>query len=176
MALSADNVMVGITGAVYSGPTTATAPIASDSALTGFSELGYVSDAGVTFTIDKSTNQIRAWQNADLVRETITEATATYAFALLESNQEAIETYFGAQMVDGKIELIPSATGGRKSFVIDIVDGAKVVRHYIPSGEILSVEAQTWANGEPVMYGVTITAYASAGRTADVFYGEFEGA
>jgi hypothetical protein len=174
MAQTADNVMVGITGAVYSGPTTATAPSASDSTLTGFAELGYVSDAGVTFTIDKSTNQIRAWQNADLVRETITEATATYQFMLLETNEEVIEAYFGSTMVDGKIEMTPSATGGRKSFVIDVVDGDKVIRHYIPSGEVLSVEAQTFANGEAVMYGVTVTAYASGGRTADIFYGEFE--
>ena len=50
----------------------------------------------------------------------------------------------------------------------------KVIRHYIPSGEVLSVEAQTFANGEAVMYGVTVTAYASGGRTADIFYGEFE--
>lgn len=176
MAQTADNVMVGITGAVYSGPTSATGPTASDSTLVGFAELGYVSDAGVEFTIDKSTNQIRAWQNADLVRETITEATATYKFSLLESNEDVIETYFGATMASGKIALNPSSTGGRKSFVIDVVDGTKVIRHYIPSGEILAVEAQTWANGEPVQYGVTITAYASAGRAADIFYGEFEGA
>lgn len=174
MALTADNVMVGISGKIYVAPTTATAPTASDSTLTGFVELGYVSDAGVTFTIDKSTNQIRAWQNADLVRETITEATATYAAGLLETTEDVLETYFGSTMTGGKIELNPGATGGRKSFVIDVVDDDKVIRHYIPSGEILSVEAQTFANGEPVMYGVTITAYASAGRAADIFYGEFE--
>lgn len=174
MALSAENVMVGITGKVYSGLTTASAPLASDSALVGFQELGYVNADGVSFTLDKSTNQIRAWQNSDLIRETITEATATYSFILLESNQDVIETYFGSTMTDGKIEVNPSSTGGRKSFVIDVVDGTKVIRHYIPSGEVLSVEAQTFVNGEPVSYGITVTAYATGGRSADVFYGEFE--
>jgi hypothetical protein len=57
---------------------------------------------------------------------------------------------------------------------LDVVDGDKAIRHYIPSGEVLAVEAQTIQNGEAVMYGVTITAYASAGRVADVFYSEFE--
>lgn len=174
MALTADNVVVGVTGKVYSGPTTSTAPTSATSTLTGFTDLGYVSTDGVSFTVDKTTNQIRAWQNADLVRESITEGTVTYSFTLLETTQEAIELYFGATMTAGKIELNPVNTGGRKSFVIDVVDGAKVIRHYVPSGEILSVDAQTIQNGEAVAYGVTVTAYASEGRVADVFHSEFE--
>lgn len=174
MALTADNVVVGITGKVYSGATSATAPTNSTSTLTGFTELGYVSADGVSFTIDKSTNQIRAWQNADLVRELVTEATVTYSFTLLETTQEALELYFGSDMVGGKIQLNPSNTGGKKSFVIDVVDGAKAIRHYIPSGEVMSVEAQTIQNGEAISYGVTLTAYAKAGRVADIFHSEFE--
>lgn len=173
MALTAENVVVGITGKVYVGPTTATAPTSSTSTLAGFTELGYVHSDGITFTVDKSTNAIRAWQNADLVREVITEATATYEFSLLETTEDVVEAYFGAGMVNGKIQLNPSATGGRKSFVIDIVDGSKTIRHYIPSGEILSVSEQTIANGEPVSYGVTVTAYAKDGRSADIFFSQF---
>jgi hypothetical protein len=175
MALSADNVVVGITGKVYVGATTAAAPTSSTSTLTGFTELGYVSADGVEFATDRATNQIRAWQNADLVREVVTEATVTYSFSLLETNQTVIETYFGEVMVDGKIELVPTSTGGRKSFVIDVVDGAKSIRHYIPAGEVLSVEAQTIQNGEAVAYGITVTAYASGDRTVDVFFSEYEG-
>lgn len=174
MALSADSVVVGITGKCYVGPTTATAPTASDSTLTGFTELGYVSADGIAHALDKSTNQIRAWQNADLVRETVTEATETFTFSLLETNEAVLELYFGATMTLGKIEVNPAATGGRKSFVIDVVDGDKVIRHYIPSGEVLAVEAQTIANGEALMYGVTVTAYATGGRTSDAFFSEFE--
>ena len=175
MALTADNVVVGITGRVYVGPTTTAAPTASDSTLAvGFEDLGYVSTDGVTFTTDRSTTQIRAWQNADLVREVVTEGTITYSFMLMESNQAAIETYFGSTMTGGKIQLDPSTTGGRKSFVIDVVDGTKVVRHYIPEGEVMSVEAQTFVNGDAVGYGVTITAYMASGRAADIFYSEFE--
>lgn len=174
MALTADNVVVGITGKVYVGATSATAPTTSTSTLTGFTELGYVSADGVTFTTDRATNQIRAWQNADLVRESVTEGTVTYQFMLLETTQEVVEAYFGSSMVGGKIELVPTQTGGRKSFVIDVVDGAKSIRHYVPAGEILAVEAQTIQNGEAVAYGVTVTAYASEGRVADIFFSEFE--
>jgi len=174
MALTANNVVVGITGAVYAGATDAAAPTGTDSTLTGFDNLGYVSTDGVSFTIDKSTNQIRAWQNADLVREVVTEGTVTYAFMLMESSQEVIEAYFGGTMTAGKIQVNATATGGKKSFVIDVVDGDKAIRHYVPSGEILSVDAQTIVNGDALMYGITITAYSVAGRSADVFYSEFE--
>lgn len=174
MALSADNVNVAVTGKVYVAPTTATAPTGSDSTLTGFTELGYVSADGITVTHDRSTSQIRAWQNSDLVREVTTEATTTYALTLLESNEDVIEAYFGATITGGKVQVNPSATGGRKSWVIDVVDGADVIRHYIPTGEVTAVEAQTFANGEAIGYGITITAYVANDRVADVFYGAFE--
>lgn len=174
MALTADNVNVAVTGKVYVAPTTATAPTGSDSTLTGFTELGYVSADGITVTHDRSTSQIRAWQNSDLVREVTTEATTTYALMLLESNEDVIEAYFGATITGGKIQVNPSSTGGRKSWVIDVVDGADVIRHYIPTGEVTAVEAQTFANGEAIGYGITITAYVANDRVADVFYGAFE--
>lgn len=174
MALTADNVVVGITGKVYVGATSATAPTTSTSTLTGFTELGYVSADGVEFGTDRSTNQIRAWQNADLVREVVTEGTVTYKFTLLESNQDVIEAYFGGTLTAGKMTLVPTATGGRKSFVIDVVDDTKAIRHYVPSGEILNVEAQKIQNGEAISYGVTVTAYVASGRAADIFFSEFE--
>lgn len=177
MALSAENVNVAVTGKVYVGPTTSTAPTTSDSTLTGFTELGYVSAEGITVnTADRSTNQIRAWQDSALVREVVTEATTSVQMMLLESNEEVIETYFGATIVGGKVSVNPSSTGGRKSFVIDVVDGDDVIRYYIPSGEVTAVDAQTLANGEALMYGVTITAYVANDRTMDVFFGAFEGA
>jgi hypothetical protein len=175
MSLNADAVVVGITGRVYVGATSATAPTSSTSTLSGFTSLGYVSADGVEFATDKSSNEIRAWQNSDLIRSTITESTITYSFMLMETNEDVLELYFGTTPVDGKIEFAPNKTGGRKSFVIDVVDNDKSIRHYIPSGEVMSIEAQTIQNGEAVGYGVTVTAYASDDRTVDIFYSEFEG-
>jgi hypothetical protein len=174
MTNSANAVMVGITGAVYVGPTTAPAPASATATLNvAFTALGYVTSDGVTFATDKSTNQIRAFQKNDLVREVITETTVTYEFSALETNQTAIETYFGSAMVNGKVEFDPSNSGGRKSFVIDVIDGDKEIRHYIPAGEITNIMEQTFANGEAITYGFTLTAYASGDRTVDIFHGEF---
>lgn len=175
MSLVADNVRVGVTGAVYLGETTASAPTAADSTLTGFTDLGYVGPDGVEEVRDRSTSQIRAWQNSDLVREIVTEATASFSFMLMETNQAVLEAYYGVTLddTDGSFEINPSSTGGRKSFVIDVVDGDSAIRTYIPAGEILSVEAQTAANGDAVMYGVTVTAYvAEDGFSYKKFYSD----
>lgn len=170
----ASNVVVGVTGKVWVGATSATAPTASDSVLTGFTDLGFVSADGLSITPEKSTSGINAWQDSALVRTVVTESSLTYSFMLLETTEDAIELYFGSALTAGKIQVNPASTGGRRSFVFDIIDGDKVIRHYVPAGEITAVEAQTVAAGDAMGYGVTLTAYQTSGRSADVFYSEFE--
>jgi hypothetical protein len=175
MALTADNVVVGITGRVYVAPTTAEAPTDSTTVLAAdYVDLGYVSADGVNFETSRSSSQIRSWQDAALIREVVTEATVTYSFMLLETTEAVIEAYFGNAIVDGKVSLNPNSTGGKKSFVIDVIDGDKQIRHFVPSGEILSIEAQSITNGDALGYGISITAYQSEGRSVDIFYSEFE--
>lgn len=160
MALDSDNVRVAVTGAVYVGATTASAPTGSGSTLTGFTDLGYVSADGITETIDKTTSQIRAWQNGALVREVVSEGTYSMQLTFIETNQDVLELYFGSSITDGALNGDPTKSGGRKSFVVDVVDGAIVERTYIPAGEITAVGERTLASGEAIGYNVTITAYA----------------
>lgn len=160
MALDSDNVRVAVTGAVYVGPTTSAAPTSSSSALTGFTDLGYVSADGITETIDKTTSQIRAWQNGALVREVVSEGTYSMQLTFIETNQDVLELYFGSTITGGALDGDPTKSGGRKSFVLDVVDGSIVERTYIPAGEITAVGERTLASGEAIGYNVTITAYA----------------
>lgn len=166
MALDSDAVRVAVTGAVYVAPTATSAPTSSSSALdVGFVDLGYVSADGITENIDRTTNQIRAWQNGSLVREVTSEGTYSVDMTFIETNESVLELYYGASITAGELDGDPTTTGGRKSFVIDVIDGAIVERIYIPAGEITSVGTRTLASGEAVGYQVTITAYADAGST-----------
>lgn len=160
MALDSDNVRVAVTGAVYVGPTTAAAPTGSSSTLTGFNDLGYVSADGITENIDRTTNQIRAWQHGSLVREVTSEGTYSVTLTFIETKQDVLELYFGSAITAGQLDGNPTKTGGRKSYVMDIVDGPLVERTYIPAGEITAIGERTLASGEAVGYNVTITAYA----------------
>jgi hypothetical protein len=175
MALDSDNVRVAVTGAVYVGPTSATAPSNTSSSLSGFTDLGYVSADGITETIDKTTSQIRAWQGGALVREVVSEGTYSVTLTFIETNQDVLELYFGSAITDGELDGDPTNSGGRKSFVMDVVDGTIVERTYIPAGEITAVGERTLASGEAIGYNVTITAYADTSNvTFKKWFSELE--
>lgn len=166
MALDSDNVRVAVSGAVYVAPTGTTAPTDSSTALNvAFTDLGYVSADGIVENIDRTTTQIRAWQNGSLVREVTSEGTYSVELTFIETSEAVLELYYGTANAGGEFDVDPTSTGGRKSFVIDVVDGDTVERTYIPSGEITAVGQRTLASGEAIGYQVTITAYADAGST-----------
>jgi Ethanolamine utilization protein EutJ (predicted chaperonin) len=163
MALDSDNVRVAVTGAVYVAPTGTAAPSYSDDALNvAFTDLGYVSSDGISESFDKSTTQIRSWQDGSLVREIVSEGTYSVTMTFIETNQDVVELYFGSSLASGSLSIDPRATGGRQSFVIDVIDGTNIERTYIAAGEITSVGERTLASGEAIGYEVTITAYADA--------------
>ena len=162
MALSSSNVRVAVTGALSIGTAEAAAPTTGDSALgAGWADLGYFNEDGVTETRERSTEKIKGWQNADTVREVVTEATLAFSGILIETKKETVELYYGntVDSSDGSIVVIPAKTGGRRKFVLDVVDGDDFIRAYIASGEVTEVGEQVFASGEPIGYEVTITAY-----------------
>jgi hypothetical protein len=166
MALDSTKVRVAVSGAVSMGAVGAAAPSGTGSALTGLTDLGLISEDGVTETRDRSTDTIKAWQNGATVRTVVTDGALTYHFKLLETKKETVELYYGttvtAAATDGSFVIIPTATGGRRAFVLDVVDGAELIRTYIPQGEVTEVGERVYNNGEAVGYEVTITAYVDA--------------
>ena len=124
--------------------------------------------------IDKSTTQIRSWQDGSLVREIVSDGTYSVSMTFIETNQDVVELYYGATLASGELGIDPRATGGRQSFVIDVIDGTSIERTYIPAGEITSVGERTLASGEAIGYEVTITAYADADSdVATKFFSDF---
>ena len=166
MALNSANVDVAVTGAVSIAPVSSTAPTTASAALAvAWKDLGYCSDDGVTETRDRSTDSIKAWQNADVVREVITESSLTFKVTFIETKKETVEAYYAGSITaaDGSIIIVPSTTGGRHAFVIDVVDGTNYIRTYIPQGEITEVGDMVYQSGSPVGYECTIKAYPDSG-------------
>src|SRR5690606_39768421 len=95
----------------------------------------------------------RAWQNAEVVRSVDTEASITYTFRLIETKKEAVELNYATKVQpDVSVMIIPSETGGRQSYVLDVIDGDDFIRAYIPEGEVTEVGGQVYAGGEPIGY------------------------
>lgn len=162
MALNSVNVGVAITGAVSLAPTATAAPTDATTALNvAFKDTGYISDDGVTEMRDRSTNKIVAWQNSDVVRMVVTEASIQVKWTMIETNPVALAAFYGSafDLTTGSLKIKPGATGGRQSLVCDYVDGANLVRLYIPQSELFDIDDVSLKSGEAVGYNVTFIGY-----------------
>lgn len=163
MAVDATKVRVAVTGAVSKGALSATAPTGTASALTGFSDLGGISEDGVTLALNDEgdSTPIKVWQNGATVRtiRTASEDNPTISFALVETSLATIETYFGVEVTqtatEGSFEFTSQARTA-DSYVLDVIDDDELIRLYVPQGVVSSVEEITLANSEAIAYGVTI--------------------
>ena len=96
MAVNANYVAVGVTGAIYRAPLGTALPTTTAAVLNAaFVEAGYITEDGVQETQGTQTNDIRAWQNGSIVRKVQTSHDLTYDFSFLEVNKETIAAYYG---------------------------------------------------------------------------------
>lgn len=159
MAVDADNVVVGVTGAVYVAPKGTTLPTNAAAALNvAFKDLGYVGEEGVQENpATTSTTNIKAWQNGVVVRKVQTEHDTTFQFTLIETKADVLATVYGNHTA-GKVE-INASIKPRKSWVIDVLDDDSKIRFVIPEAEITGIGTITYANNGVAGYAITLTAY-----------------
>lgn len=171
---TAANVRTPISGAVYVGATTVTAPTDSGTApAVGFTDLGYVSDQGVTESLSQTSKIIKDWFGTTL-RRVVTDGEYSIKLTLIERSQGVLEAYYGATATtgatEGSINVDPTATGGEQSFIIDYIDGSEVKRIYVATGEITERGDLSSVKGDAEGYAITITAYPdSNGDVATIF-------
>lgn len=175
MAANAENVLVAVTGSVYVGSTTVPLPTNSTtSPNVGFLELGYLSDDGITEATDVDSDEIVAWQNGTVVRRTITSQAKTFEFTMIETRKAVLEFVRPGSTVSGSTGAYSMSVGAisaqRKALVFDILDGTTHLRKVVPNCEITDFGDVEYANGEPIGYPVTVTAYPD---DTDVVYYEY---
>ena len=162
MSLLASTVRVGITGEVSVAPVGTAAPTTSVSALNAsFVGLGYVAEDGVTKAPTLTSQKIRAWQNAQLVRLLFTEKDWDLKFKLIESKGAVAGLYYGSTVAvvsAGQWSLVPDATSpDPRAFVLDVVDGSIHERIYVPTGYVTARGDVVYKSGEAIGHEVTIT-------------------
>lgn len=164
MALSSSNVRVAVTGALYVDATgSATPPTGTGSTLTGFEDLGYASEDGVTLAFPEAgdSTPIRAWQNGATVRtvRSTSDELPTLALTLIETKLEVIETVFGVTVTqnatDGSFVIDSTATRTGQPIVLDVVDGAEIIRVYAPSAVVTSIGEMALTSTDAIGYNVT---------------------
>lgn len=165
MALNADKVRVAVTGAVYyDGANTATAPTGTAGTLTGFDDLGYVSEDGVVLAMPDAgdTTPIKAWQNGATVRvlRSASEDNPTIQFTLLESKLEVIKAVFGVTVTqtatEGSFVINTTTSRNTARLVLDVVDGSDLIRIYAPKAAVASIGEINFTSTDAIGYQVTL--------------------
>lgn len=163
MAVVASNALVAITGAVSKGLLAATAPTSQSSALTGFTDLGGITEDGVTLTLPDNgdATPMKVWQNGATVR-TVRESSSDLpqiSFRMVENKKETGETYFGQTIAQTATEGSLSFTVANRSadsYVLDVIDGTELLRLYSPRGVVSSVGEVTFIGTDLISYEVTL--------------------
>jgi hypothetical protein len=177
MALTAENVRVGVTGAVYVAPAGTTLPTDATTALpVDHEDVGYIHEDGVTETQDTDTTDIVSWQNGAKIRKVQTSHDLTYSFTMLETSQVTLREYYG-NFTDGGVAddsvVIDGAELPNRVWVLSVVDGDHVLRVVIPDGQVTERGDITYANGDAIGREVTITCYPDdSGNKAYIYMAE----
>jgi hypothetical protein len=155
---TASNVRVGVTGAVYGAPTGTALPTSATASLNAaFEELGYLTEDGIRENNGSEVTDIKAWQNAAVVRSIQTSHTLTYHMTFMETSDQVLETFYG-NYENGTVE-IRGELGVRQSWVLHVEDGDDLRRIVIPDGQVTETGEVAYVNGEAVTYPVTITCF-----------------
>jgi hypothetical protein len=134
--LEAANVVVAGTGHVWVAPDGTTLPADLDPLDDPWTDIGYISEDGVTFTISRDQTDIAAWQSLEPVRVLITSEPKVIGFELMEFDEDTLVLAFrGGTVVAGPpAKYTPPDAGASdvRAMVVDGIDGAYTFRFVFP--------------------------------------------
>ena len=137
---------------------------ATELATAGFKAVGFISEDGVTESQERDVEKVKAW-GGDTIRVLQNEHTKTFAFTFAEmGNIDVLKLVYGDENViegaDGAIEILHnSKTLPHKWFVIEVLDGNKKIRKFIPDGQIIETGELQLVHSGIMSMEVTIEAF-----------------
>ena len=149
--MNAEQVTVGsaaATGAIFVAPTTTALPTDAVTALSGYTLLGFTSDAGVTISESGSTNSIKAWEGRVEVYTTRTEYTEQVSFTPIQCNADVAKLIWGEDMVqvDGDGNITAKHHGQTMEpvhIVIETTPREGIVKRYCQKSQLTERGEQT---------------------------------
>lgn len=170
MAKNADNIRVygDINSAVYvadKGAVMPTSPTATPGA--AFTELGWLSDAGMVEARNVKADQKRAWQGGALVRTVRSGDSRSFKFVCWETNAQVLAlTRPGSTPVTATgvttTPVLAHSGSDIKAWIIDQIDGDIHNRKLIKTGEVVDTGDIKGDNGDIVAYEMTVECYPDA--------------
>lgn len=163
-------------GAVFVAPAGTPVPTNATTALNAaFQNMGYVSEDGLVNSIEVDTEQINAW-GGDLVLVGQTNFMETFMVNLIETNVEALKTFYGAgNVVQSGTSITITQNSAQLPNVVVVFElvltGGRIKRIVIPNAQIVDRSGEiTYVDGEPIAYPALFQAYPDANGNSHVEY------
>ena len=156
------------TGMFYHAPAGTALPTDPTDTLTSdWVHVGDVSDAGITLSIDKSTENLRNWANA-VKRVILTEHSETIQAPIMDTTEESLKTVMGEDNVSNTNDVITvNLSSGKlpdeEAFLWVMKDGDDMIMIGCTHGQVSAVESVTFAPGSAINWTPTITAMGEDG-------------
>lgn len=165
--LNAELARVGVTGGVTKAPLGTPIPTDMSPWVEPWVDMGYISDDGLTESVDADTEEFTPWQSNQPIRIEYTRETWTFQATFWESKYETIATYYRAdrsdfeEREDGLIVMHQPAKPKRtrSAYGFDVIDGDYARRIITPSADVTDRDDVVYKSDTVIGYNVTITAY-----------------
>lgn len=165
MGNTASNVSAGKpnpTGAIHVAPKGTALPTSTRAALTGFVDLGYCSDDGLTNGTNLEVQKIKAW-GGDTVLVIQSSKEDTFTFKLIEvKSADVLKFVYGSSNVSGDLESgitieVNNTDVEEVSIVIDMIMSDNTAKRIvIPTAKISKVSDIVYGDEEAVGYETTV--------------------
>lgn len=176
MAFDNTQIIIAPLGHVYVAPLTTTLPTDVVSAWpSGWTELGYTDEKGVTLTPTVNVTQLMAWQTGAPVKTVVTGAALEIAFGLQQFNIDTTSLFFfGATWTlssgsSYKLTIPSSPTLDERMLGIEWGDGTHTNRLVVGRGSVTKHENITIDRKAQTILGITFTAEDNNGSLATLF-------
>lgn len=183
MTANPDLVLAGVgaggsggTSLAWFGPLGTPLPTSASASLnSAFLDAGYITEDGLTREVEEDSSDVPAYGVSVPVRTLTNSSKVTFQLTFLQTGPVSLAVYHRLPL--DAADLIPDANGAmdftegtsrtiKYAAVFDITDGDNRYRMVCPSLQVTDREGMAIKAGEPITYGVTLTAYPGSDGVA----------
>lgn len=163
------NVRVGYSGFAYYGAVGVSEPTGLANWGVGYTDLGYVTEDGLTESLDEDRTTFKAWGYNAPVRTQTKNRTSTFKLTFMETSADTLSLYYAVDLSN-----MTSSGSGANQYLefedpnntepmyvalgLDVIDGDHHIRYLIPKAEITDRGDVVSKDDEVQGYEVTFTA------------------
>lgn len=145
-------------GGTFTLPTSASASLP-----VGASEIGAISEDGISEATSQDRTDIFIWQGNSLARKIPGQSSKVFTFAAAETNLITLGVQYSGSVITQTSEgvSIAEAPAGTdiRPWVLHGIDGTRALRLVIPNGEVTNRGDVVWSAGNITVYEWELSAY-----------------